>query len=424
MAMPAVPASRLADSSEDDDAGGGVPEVVAPTRDQHGQGFPLYSFLRCCPAFVVAFTGGFLVSSLDATQTQVQVSFRFCGDDGFNCKSGEFRIAYIQTALFVGAILGALACRFIAERGRKLLLCCVSFFVIPGSVLAGLAPDGHSFGAVDLWWLLIVGRAISGVGMGMVCVSVPLFVSEVTPNAWRGNFNSLQFLMQSVGSFAAVVLSLAVQQPPGSPGYTNGAFDGWWWRVLLLIPAFPLSVASLLALSFIDETPYCLIKRGSDDRALAFLTRVHGDEVGRREYEASVFSVRQRERHVREVRRSKSPCATGNARGRIPKVHADNGARPDTAGHGRAVPAAHGAERRGIPPRAAGRHRARRPAEPERRALAPDELVEDLRAGGLQRHRRQLSDGRPAGRAHPRRIPLVGTLAHDCPPTTPSSSHA
>ena len=263
-------------------------------------GFPMYSFLLCCPAFIVAFTGGFLISALDATQTQVQISFGFC-DDGntFDCTQGEYNVAYIQTALFVGAIAGALVCRIIAERGRKLLLCSVSFFVIPGSILSGLTPDGNMFGAVNLWYLLIIGRFISGIGMGFVCVSCPLFVGEVTPNAWRGNFNSLQFFMQAFGSFSAVVLSLAVQHPPGDPQYSNSAFDQWWWRVLLLLPVLFTSI-SLIALSFIYETPYILVKRGKDDIARNFLIRVHGDIVGTKEFESTVFSVGQWEKHARE----------------------------------------------------------------------------------------------------------------------------
>lgn len=35
--------------------------------------FPCRSLMICIPAFIVAFTGGFLISSLDATNTQIQV---------------------------------------------------------------------------------------------------------------------------------------------------------------------------------------------------------------------------------------------------------------------------------------------------------------------------------------------------------------
>lgn len=226
--------------------------------------FPRLSFMLCIPAFIVAFTGGFLISSLDATNTQIQVSFNFCGREQyeFNCTQGEYNIAYINTALFVGAILGALTCRFIAEIGRKLLLMSVSFFVIPGSLLAGLTPNGtgNGLGNVNLWWLMIVGRFIAGIGMGFVCVSVPLFVGEVTPNDYRGNFNSIQFLMQNFGSFCAVVLALAQQSPPGTSNYNNDTFDNWYFRVLLLIPVI-LCVVSLTALQFVTETPYILVKR-------------------------------------------------------------------------------------------------------------------------------------------------------------------
>ena len=104
--------------------------------------------------------------------THMQVSFNFCDRDKltFNCTQGEYNIAYINTALFLGAIIGALTCRYIAEVGRKRVLQAVSFFVIPGSLLSGLTPNGTSngLGSVNLWYLLIIGRFVAGIGMGFV----------------------------------------------------------------------------------------------------------------------------------------------------------------------------------------------------------------------------------------------------------------
>lgn len=128
-------------------------------------------------------------------------------------------------------------------------------------------------------------------------VSVPLFVGEVTPNDYRGNFNSVQFLMQNFGSFCAVVLALAQQSPPGSTNYDNNAFDNWWFRVLLLIPVL-LSAISLTALHFVSETPYILVKQKRQAEALSFLKLVHGDEIGQSEYQSTVFSVEQHFNHV------------------------------------------------------------------------------------------------------------------------------
>jgi len=126
--------------------------------------------------------------------------------------------------------------------------------------------------------MLLIGRFIAGIGVGWVCVSSPMYVSESVSSAYRGAFLMVSFLAQAVGSFVAVLLGLAVRYPPGSDEYADGKFDRWWWRVVVLLPVL-FSSLSFLALSRMSETPYILLKRDRAEEARLLLLEIHGNEA-------------------------------------------------------------------------------------------------------------------------------------------------
>eukprot|EP00127_Corallochytrium_limacisporum_P005092 Clim_evm47s198 gene=Clim_evmTU47s198 len=239
------------------------------------------ALLRAIPAYMVSFVGGWLISALDPVQTQLVVSFGLtsCDDlENLDCVTGkdaDYKIAGTNSALFIGAVIGCLTCRFLAEKGRRFLLLMISALVIPGCLIAGFAPDGQIIGSTSMLWVVALGRLISGVGVGWVCVSVPLYVSEVVPNSVRGAFLTAQWLMQGVGGLAAVIFGLGLRPPPGDTGYENSLLDQWWWRLMILIPV-PLSLISIFCLLFATETPYILLKRGKDKEAQTLLADING----------------------------------------------------------------------------------------------------------------------------------------------------
>jgi MFS family permease len=83
------------------------------------------------------------------------------------------------TALYdVGAVFGAIAAAFTAEPlGRKRTLLLGAAILIVGSIIMGCAADRVPF---------MVGRVITGVGIGYITSGTPVYQSEISPAAQRG----------------------------------------------------------------------------------------------------------------------------------------------------------------------------------------------------------------------------------------------
>lgn len=91
---------------------------------------------------------------------------------------------YITAAMPAGSLFGALASSFIADKfSRKVAIqvACVVFTV--GAVLQA-ACNGRA--------TLVLGRAVTGLGVGVASSVVPVYQSEISPKEIRGRVVSLQ----------------------------------------------------------------------------------------------------------------------------------------------------------------------------------------------------------------------------------------
>ncbi|CAI5521596.1 unnamed protein product, partial [Closterium sp. Naga37s-1] len=94
---------------------------------------------------------------------------------------------------------------------------------------------------------MVIGRALVGIGLGIVSGSVPLYISEVTPTSSRGTWGTLAQLSTSVGVFSALLIGLHLEQ------------DHSWWRGMFLLGALPPCLL-LLGMAFAaPETPRWLL---------------------------------------------------------------------------------------------------------------------------------------------------------------------
>jgi MFS family permease len=84
----------------------------------------------------------------------------------------------VVSVVLIGAMTGALVGGAVADRAgrRKTLVWAAGIFIV-GSLLAPLAPNAT---------VLIVARAIIGLGIGFTSVTAPVYVSELAPSHRRG----------------------------------------------------------------------------------------------------------------------------------------------------------------------------------------------------------------------------------------------
>ncbi|POR35481.1 Putative glucose transporter rco-3 [Tolypocladium paradoxum] len=160
-------------------------------------------------------------------------------------------VAILSAGTVVGALLAAPAGDSL---GRRItLLIAVGVFCI-GAVCQVCA---------DAIPLLLVGRALAGVGVGAISVLVPLYQSEMAPKWIRGTLVCAYQLSITIGLLSASVVNIITSNITNSSAY----------RIplgLQIIPALILT-AGLLVL---PETPRFLVKKGRKEAAGLSLSRL------------------------------------------------------------------------------------------------------------------------------------------------------
>jgi sugar porter (SP) family MFS transporter len=163
----------------------------------------------------------------------------------------------IVAAMPAGSLIGALAVTQLADRiGRKKTIILSGLIWVIGSTLqcASISRD-----------MLIVGRIISGISVGLASAVVPIYQSEITAPAIRGRIISLQQWSISWG----ILLQYFVQF---GCSYLNGpaSFRIPWG--IQMIPAIILSLGMMV----FPESPRYLLDHGYEREALRVLADLHG----------------------------------------------------------------------------------------------------------------------------------------------------
>jgi SP family galactose:H+ symporter-like MFS transporter len=158
--------------------------------------------------------------------------------------------------VLVGAAFGALIGGGLADRfGRRRMLIVTSLIFSVGAVLCALA---QSFD------MLLGGRVIVGLGIGLSSTTVPVYISEVSPARARGWQVSLFQLAITIGILGAYLVD-----------YAFSATEGWRWMLGLgVVPGAILGLGML----YLPESPRWLAKHGRKEEARAVLTRIRGTE--------------------------------------------------------------------------------------------------------------------------------------------------
>ncbi|GAB0138851.1 glucose transporter [Epichloe bromicola] len=166
-------------------------------------------------------------------------------------KDASLIVAILSAGTAVGALLSAPAGDTL---GRRItLLIAVGVFCIGAicQICANAIP------------LLLIGRALAGVGVGAISVLVPLYQSEMAPKWIRGTLVCAYQLSITIGLFSASVINIITSKLENSSAF----------RVplgLQIVPAVILT-AGLLVL---PETPRFLVKKGKNEAAGLSLSRL------------------------------------------------------------------------------------------------------------------------------------------------------
>ena len=155
----------------------------------------------------------------------------------------------------LGALVGAFNQGWIADKfSRKYsIVAAVCTFTV-GSILQTASVD---------YSMLVVARLIGGIGIGMLSMVAPLYISEISPPEIRGAL----LVLEEFSIVSGIVIAFWITY---GTRYMTGE---WAWRLPFLLQLIPGLILGL-GILFLPFSPRWLISKGRDDEALISLAKL------------------------------------------------------------------------------------------------------------------------------------------------------
>ena len=214
---------------------------------------------------VVAALGGFLFGYDTAviSGTIAQVTEQF----GLDALQQGW---YVGCAL-IGSIIGVLFAGILSDKfGRKSTMILSAILFSTSAIGCAVSTDFNQ---------LVIYRIIGGVGIGVVSIISPLYISEVAVAQYRGRLVSLYQLAVTIGFLGAYLvnyqlLGYSMSNPDVSTGWWNLVFVSEVWRCMLGMETLP-AIMFFIIIFFIPESPRWLILKGKEEKATNILERIY-----------------------------------------------------------------------------------------------------------------------------------------------------
>lgn len=173
----------------------------------------------------------------------------------------------------LGAAAGGLSAMVLNDLlGRKLS---IMVSAVPSAAGYALMAGARAF------WMLLLGRTLTGFAGGLTAACIPVYLSEIAPPGVRGALGATPQLMAVFGSMSLYALALLLP-----------------WRWLAVAGEGPV-VAMVLLLSFMPNSPRFLLSRGRDAEALRALAWLRGAQADIRwEFQQIQDNVRRQSSRV------------------------------------------------------------------------------------------------------------------------------
>ena len=177
---------------------------------------------------------------------------------------------YVGCAL-VGSIIGVLFAGILSDRfGRKSTMILSAILFSTSAIGCAVCMDFNQ---------LVAYRVIGGVGIGVVSIISPLYISEVAVAQYRGRLVSLYQLAVTIGFLGAYFVNYQLLEYSIS---NSDVTTGWWgllfveevWRGMLGMETLP-ALLFFIIIFFIPESPRWLILKGKEGKATNILERIY-----------------------------------------------------------------------------------------------------------------------------------------------------
>ena len=170
---------------------------------------------------------------------------------------GDVALGQIVAAALYGTIIGAVFGGIPADRyGRRTSLIGIAVLFLVSAVGSALAPNAT---------VLAIARFVGGLGVGASSVVAPLYITEVSPAAFRGRLVAAFQFNLVIGILIAYFSNYAV----------TAAGFGDNWRLMLGVEILP-AVLFVVLLFRVPRSPrWLLTKAGRPEEALSVLRQIN-----------------------------------------------------------------------------------------------------------------------------------------------------
>ncbi len=163
---------------------------------------------------------------------------------------------YVGCAL-IGSIIGVLVAGMLSDfLGRKKTMIISALLFSISAIGCALCADFSQ---------LVIFRIIGGLGIGIVSIVSPIYISEVSPAEVRGTMVSLYQLFITIGFLLAYLMNFLILRGASldatDTNLGSAMFNQEYWRGMLGCEAIP-DLLFLLLIFFIPESPRWLAVRG------------------------------------------------------------------------------------------------------------------------------------------------------------------
>ncbi|KAL6197714.1 hypothetical protein ACLB2K_033319 [Fragaria x ananassa] len=160
----------------------------------------------------------------------------------------------IVSMAVAGAIFGAAIGGWMNDAlGRRKSILCADFVFFAGAIVMAFAPAP---------WVIIIGRILVGLGVGMASMTSPLYISEASPARIRGALVSTNGFLITGGQLLSYLINLAFTKAPGT------------WRWMLGVAGVP-AVVQFVLMYTLPESPRWLYRKNKVGEARAILEKIY-----------------------------------------------------------------------------------------------------------------------------------------------------
>lgn len=180
---------------------------------------------------------------------------------------------WAMSSALIGCVFGAILSGILADKwGRKnALILAAALFIL----------SAFGTGYVDKFTPFIIYRLFGGLGIGLASTLSPMYIAEVAPAKYRGQFVAINQLTIVIGILAAQVANWGIAEAIPQDFDNSQILVSWngqiGWRWMFWAELVPAGLFFLL-MFLVPRSPRFLAKTGDDQKAIYVLEKIGGKE--------------------------------------------------------------------------------------------------------------------------------------------------